>query len=503
MSFQYVTGTALAAPDEIVVWFAAFQDFVTACGWTVEAGAGTTDLILSSQGEAGGLTMLWARVRRDPGNPNHVLVELQDDLPGTNSTTNDGFLDSGGAGFTYWMSGDRDAFILVSRTAAVAWRSMYAGLVMAFAIEPPDETYRMIISNRAAAGVGVTILRRFDGAWDQDDLLYQNTNIGISDRDRLDNMLTIGGCYYGDHDEIAGELHHVSGGITDAGATVLDTATSGPGLTTEWIVLQDRFNMLFAVRTGGDKPLGVDLTGSGFAHETGRVNSVEELFDTVITDFMTAVGWTVDDMPGSPDYRDKRCYSTGELGTDDIWVRFRFILQGVTEDTIGVRVMDDAVGTHVAGPTQTFDLRRFPTEYWITADLDCVCLVLNRSGDYAVMYGGVIYPFAVVPDTTYKCVADRFILRSHGGLWAQLCNALVEPNYTDSNPNQYDATTYQLWQVLHMEQIAGRMEITGQRKYYLGVDSNIATADIVNVQERTHKGFYSLTLAEFFAIRTG
>jgi len=403
------------------------------------------------------------------------------------------------------MSGDRDAFILVSRTAAVAWRIMYAGLVMTFAIEVPDETYRMVVANRTPGGALATILRRFDGAWDQDDNLYENNWIAISDRDRLDNTLTIGGCYYGDHDEIGGQLYHVSGRISDAGVTVLDTITSGPGETTEWIVLQDNTAQLFAVRTAGEKPLGIDLTGAGFAHETGFVNTVEELFDTVITDFMTAVGWTVDDMPGSPDYRDKRCYSTGELGTDNIWLRFRFILQvGAFEDTIGVTVMKDAVGTHVTGPTQFFDLFRFPTEYWITADLDCVCLVLNRSGEHIVMYGGVIYSFPTVPDTTYKCVADRFILRSHGGVWGQLCNELTEVSYTNSSPNQYDATTYDLWQVLHMEQIGFpfRFEVTGQRKYYMGVDGLIASCDVVNAQDRTYKAFYITGMALGYAIRT-
>lgn len=500
MAFQYVTGTALAAPDEIVAWFAAFQTFISSCGWTIEAGAGTTDLTISSTGEDGGLTMLFARIQRDGVFVNWIRVELQDDLAGTHVTTNAGQLDSTGGNFTYWMAGDRDAFIIVT-LAGATWRSMYAGLVMPFGIAPPDETYRMIVANRAPGGVGTTILRRFDGLWDQDDQLYENEYIRVSNRDRLDNMLTIGGCYHADQDEIAGQLYHISGRISDAGVALYDTISSGPGTATEWIVLRDRIGIMFAVRTGGAIPLGVDLTGSALAHEAGLVNTVEALFDTVLPTFLTAVGWTVDAMPGSPNHRDIRCYSTGELGTDTIWVRFRYTLQGVTEDTIGVMVMDDATGTHVAGPTDTMDLLRFPTRYWITADLDCVCLVLDRSGEHIYMYGGALYSFAAVPSTPYKSVADRFILRSHGGLWTQVANPVPETAYLASSPNQYDLNTWELWQVLQAEALAGaRYEIDGQRKYFKAIAGGIASCDVVAYEDRSYLAFY--TGAVGYALRT-
>ena len=56
MAFAHLAGvTTPGAPDEIVDWFATFQQWMTAVvGWTVEAGGGTTNVVFRSISEAGG-----------------------------------------------------------------------------------------------------------------------------------------------------------------------------------------------------------------------------------------------------------------------------------------------------------------------------------------------------------------------------------------------------------------------------------------------------------------
>lgn len=81
MAWAHITGEAVSTND----WFATFEAWISATvGWTIEAGAGTTDLIIRSVSEAGGLTMLWARVWLVG---TQIHVELRDDLAGTHVTT--------------------------------------------------------------------------------------------------------------------------------------------------------------------------------------------------------------------------------------------------------------------------------------------------------------------------------------------------------------------------------------------------------------------------------
>jgi len=58
MSFKYATGAAAS----IAAWFAIFENMVTAAGWSVVQGTGTTDIIITSAGEDGTFTKLFARV---------------------------------------------------------------------------------------------------------------------------------------------------------------------------------------------------------------------------------------------------------------------------------------------------------------------------------------------------------------------------------------------------------------------------------------------------------
>jgi len=499
MAFRHAAGTTTpGAPDEVVDWFAAFEILLGSIGWIIASGAGTTDLVIRSLGEGTNLNQLYLHLWRDLGNPSRVRGEVQDDLAGTHVTTSNYYVDSGGAGFSWWMSGDKDSLAIVFKTGVPAWRFMYLGLVMPF-IAPVDETYHTIMADRVR--LAARILHRYDGAWDQADQIYGHNYMDVSNRDRNDASLSFGGCYYGGGANIAGQLKHVSYRITDPATSVEDTITSTPGDATTWIVMQDTGANLFALRTGGKNPVGL-AESTHFTHEHGLTTSVAHFFDTVLPTFLTGIGWVVDDMPASPWTRDKRCYSTGESGTENIWVRFIFSAVGVGRDRIYIAVMDDAVGTHTTTPiVYDMDIQDFPTEYWISADRDCFIVVFNRSGQNPAWYGGMLMVFAQgLPDTTYKVVGERMQLRDHAGLWNQLCSAMRETPSVQSSPNRYDGT-YPLWEMLHLDSLgAGRYEVVGQRKFFAHVSGGISPGDVIRTGEREYTVFYSL--AVYWALRT-
>ena len=92
--FRYTTGNAASVP----AWFTAFEVFIQQCGWTIVAGAGTTNLTIRSLGVNRRYSKLFANVRR---NLSRVICEVQDDAVGTHKTTSGYFCDGGAGAFDY------------------------------------------------------------------------------------------------------------------------------------------------------------------------------------------------------------------------------------------------------------------------------------------------------------------------------------------------------------------------------------------------------------------
>lgn len=510
MSFHHLAGiTTPGAPDEIDDWFSTFEAWITATvGWTIASGAGTSNLRIWSEGEVGGLTMLFVHVYR-VGVGNTIRMEVSDDGVPTHETNEAGTLDSGGVQFPWWMTADLDSMVICWKVGA-GYRTLYAGLVMPFALTVPDETYHSItISNMMNA----SILRRHDGVWDQDDALYSNAYMLGARRDRDDASLTIGGLMFADNADIAGQLKHVSCRITDPPTSPEDTLTTGqPGATTEWIILRDSLGIVFAMRTGGVLPTG-RADGAAFAHVTGVAANITAWF-TALAAFMTARGWAVTDITGvSGRMWDLEFNSAGEDGTEDIW--FRISAVGIGSAVVSV-IADSALGTpgrHEVGSGQPgLDNADFPTNYYFTGDADCLLYTLLRpDGRYWAIWQGLASVFAPGLSSTYmKTVLMQnltgWILLRHDGTWGPGAADLAAPAFGDgnhaqnSNPNNYDGTTYLVWPY-SCRQTAPAEPIGGLKYFFASSGGGIAMLDTITVGARIYTVFSSDGVT-FWAMRT-
>lgn len=520
MAFQYLADvTAPGAPDEIVDWFATFQAWMTGLvGWTVESGGGTTDLVLSSLGEPpGALTMLFLHVYRDGGLPNRVRIEVMNDAVGTQETAELGYLDGAGAQFAFWMSGDLDAINVCFRGGAT-YHSIYAGLVMPFALTVPDETYRMIVTSTQITG---SILRDSGGVWDVDDALHDSAVMDDALIDRFDSSFPLCGTFFGDSTTIAGQLLHISGFIEDPGIVIMDTLTTGrPGATSTWIVLRDRDARRYAMRTGGVLPAGMP-DSANFAAVTGVAANYTALW-AALSAHLTGRGWTDLGDPGHPGMDDGRLYfSTGESGVDEIYIGYDMNI--FATDELYPYVQDDAAGTNLHPTWAAYlDAADFPINYWICGDRDCCVLVFQRPVGYTMMWSGLLPAFAPgllapysgptlspyqlfvacqsgAPWTEFRAG----LLRGHDGLWNK------NPEFADdgaiadnSNPNAYDGTTYLVWPLLAYDIIAGDSEILGQLRY-VGYSSGggIASMDTITIGAQVYTIFFSIAGGNF-CVRT-
>ncbi len=522
MAFVHLAGvTTAGAADEVIDWFSTFEAWMVSLGWTVEAGGGTQDITFRSSSEAGGLTMLYLRAWRDLVNVDRVYFRVQDDLAGTHFTTPvaGGYVDSGGVQFAYWMSGDKDAIIVCFKLAG-GYRHVYAGMVIPFALTVPDETYRMIVATDTIAG---TILRNHDGTWDVDSTLKGNGYMWKNRINPYDSSFSLCGTYFSNGANIAGQLKHISLWWQNAaGLNAEDTIDTGrPGATTTWIVLKDNQGTPapFALRTGGVLPVGIpDAT---FAAMNGPVANRPGIY-TALAGLLGGLGWADLGDPGVGDHG-RLFYSQGESGEENIYVLF-----STFGDEFHVWVQDDAIATHRTAPDchayiQAVD---FPANIWISADKDCVVLVVQRPAGYTLWWGGMVAPFSgalVAPYsaaslTEYSAVAAYQghgpfpilgkVLRGHDGTWTESAMPYSEgANMTNSNPNAFDGTTYLVWPFVGWWFWAaggGYVVPLGQMKYYLDSSGGgIANLDTITVGAKVYTVFFdSAGAGGRFALRT-
>lgn len=511
MAFHHLAGvTTPGAGDEIVDWFATFEAWITATvGWIVAGGGGTTNLFIRSTGEAGGLTMLYVHLWRGAGaNINRVYMEVCDDAVPTHETTRGGYVDSGGVQFAFWMSADKDAIVIVWKVGA-GYRRLYGGLVMPFALTVPDETYHCIVTDDG--GNPATILRRHDNLWDQDDFLDSHIDANAARFDRVDGSFPPAGTYFADNADIAGQLKHISCAITqEVALNPEDTLTTGPpGAETQWVVLTDSTGVRFAMRTGGVLPTGRP-DGAHYTHATGVVNNVAQYF-TLLVAHLTAVGWTATNYAGVSGYtHDYFFHSTGEDGTENIYIRIFY--QNPVLDRIYYQVSDGIPGAHATPGTIHANEQNahMPTQYYFSSDRDCHEGCINAGGNYHPTWLGKMKEYAVaLPSTEYKvglvcCRAwnqwHTYMLRDHGGVWAPggvgtFFSELAEGvNATNSQPNNYDATTYIVWpHVMRALNPGGApgAEMLGQLQYFFRTDGGgIANLDTITAGARVYTVFF-------------
>ena len=494
MAFAYETGTATDVAD----WFTKLEAFMLTLGWTIESGSGTQTIVFKSIGEGGGRTKLHCRLRQDGGSPQYVYGRVQDDVAGTHATTEGtagGRLDAGGGGatpFDYWIVGDRDCLIACFFTTA--YTMLYGGIVERFAVTVPDEEYEMVSCGAVSGTSKGRVLRRYDGAWDQNlhIISYQTT----AEMNILDNSYPLSGVHVrestSDNTQLLGQMKHISGALTgygglNAGDTIV---TAFGGASSWWTVLGETAGR-FAIHSGGALPVGA--WEGGFSYTSGIAADIDDL-DTKFKAFVTGKGWTEVANPSPSWPIDYYLNSAGQLAGDDIWMRWRY---DTAQGYWGGYVMDDAGDAHNTGYVHVGDNRLWPTDfpcnYFIAGDADCFVHGVEIASVWYWGWFGMFTMYVGDPasiDTTYKVgvyslvpSATRRVLRGINGLWSQTLMYHTD-RWSWSSPNALDGTTYLVWPI-HLYQ-SGNYE-HGHPKYVHRLSSSaLAVNDTVTIGGRRY-----------------
>ena len=495
MAFQYLTGqTTAGAPDEVANWFSTFQQWIEGVvGWTVVSGGGTKNLVIRSPGEDGSYDQLYAHIWESA--PGTVRAEVQDDAGATHATAEGGTLLSGAAQFTYFMSANLEAISIVFKTAVPNWTWIYVGCVMPFALKPPDETYTMIASaNRINA---CSVLRNHDDTWDVDIVLRDNDLADNFDLCGLDNSFTLTGMLAGTTNGIVGQLHHVSGEVGPASGLALEdtiTTLASAYRTTDWIVLRDAGADWFAMRTGGDLPVG--LPDNRYAYQTGIALDYTDFIVNHVSPFLLDRGWIDLGDPGLDDVG-RLFYSTGESRQDDIFIVLSYHLP--VNSFYQMYVQNDAVGTHRTPAAVFFPCDRltFPTRYHLGGDADCLLWTIEAwQGAYPNWMGMARPGNPNAPGSEYSVLCASFylarvrLLRDHTGAWTPGTGYFYRDVKTTTSPNLFDGETCILWPVGALGLGPGGgvfRDFHGTLKYLYQVDGYYCCpGDTIQVADRSY-----------------
>jgi len=491
MAFHHTSGTEVSLAD----WFATFEAWITGTvGWSVSSGSGTTNLVITSPGELGNRTKLFANLRV-PISPDGYLIygEVQDDAAGVHKTTSNAYLyayvnEDTPQLFDYWISADLDAIVIVFRRSSDAYyTSIYLGLVIPIARTLGGEEYMMIAARPNQA---ITILRNYDGTWDANISYNATYSSGITDPTELDNFVYITGITAGGTNDVAGQLKHCTGVIYIDEIDVKDTIETGPaGAKTTWIVLgYTSTASRFAIRTGGVNSVGVD-NEVGFKHSSGIITSVAAWFALLEDWLVNTVGWTLESGSGSYDLVFS---SIGENGTEAIFIRVYW-----NTVSVSVHAYSDAVGTQTT-PTTSFAMRpyHFPTQYYMSADKDCLCFTLNITGDYSLNWVGKFKQINPnLPDTPRKVgvyvysgtiTIQSYVLRRHNiaGTSPWTLQRRYGMGSSIITPNLFDLNTHVMWPTLFYS-----LSAYGTPKYVYRVDGSISLMDTIQSGNRVYRVF--------------
>ena len=535
MAFAYTSGVATSVDD----WFSIFEAWITGTvGWTVESGTGTTNLVLSSDGEAADKTKLFVNVFRDisVSYPYRIHGEVRDDAAGTHKTAENGYIQalstsavSDTYSFYYAFSANKDAIVLTSRDGYRQYL-IYLGLVEPFALSPPDETYYMI-----ATGTSITVasvLRNGAGTWDFDISCYRNEWIGTSGLDMQGNLyFPIGSMIAGNATNIIGQLYHIGCYYTaNVNQPQLDdTLTSVlPSGTATWIISQSTTYLYsLAIRTGGTLSSDAIDDGAHYAYTTGTATSITQFF-SILRTLLGQVGWNETDFSGSSGYTEDWLFdSTGESGNETIYIRIYWN----TASILTMVIQDDAnyVPGHSYAGNNNVNSSALPTTFHITADLDCILLALydsvSGSPVYRPLWGGLVISY--IPDipagSEYRTAIlhyysssafrlDCYVLRTHDGDWIGFLSEQLYygdgTHNNNDNPLAVDGTTYMIYpEILYDLNAASSYVIYGRAKYLFHIGSaNIAIDDTITVGSRiytvlrTFNG--STTYSTYYCIRS-
>lgn len=461
--FTYQTGNVAT----IAAWFTAFESFIQQAGWTIVSGSGTTDLVIKSTGEDGLFTKLYARVWQ---NVNNVNAEVRNDAVGTHQTASGAYVAKGAGNFTYHINADKDAFCIEFRTAANTSRMMYMGTVLPFAniVDISDETKYMVAISNISASPGGQILQNEAGVWAHNvDVTFHPRATQIT-KDTIDNSFTLFGAYVDTSTTIAGELKNITsrnygiGGVIAYNDTI-HTGRNPDAKLTDWIVLEDNFPRVWAMRTGGVYPTGVDYDTDKLSIDIFTAYTSRDIVDNHLLPLMAAAGWTATDHSGvSGIDRDYIFYSRGRSGTDDIYIRWSHAHVNSGQEPL-IYAQDDAVGTHsISAVIALLNGNNMPFPIGLIADKDCLIVLNFLQGGWGMGAPSVWWvgrgisfcPACFTANTPYSMIIQDGYnqrhqkLRDHDGTWAPATSTSgIIATGTDLNPNAYDGMTFVIWPV--------------------------------------------------------
>lgn len=491
MAYTYSTGTA----NDTAHWFTLLEAFLVGVGWTVVSGSGTTTIVFSSIGEAGGRSKLFIRFRRHATLLQMIYYRVQDDGAGTHTTTDGGDADvlvAPGVGtipFEFWMGADKDK-VIVNIKAGAGYTGCYVGIVEPFALSVDEEEQMISVALQEMDDTAFFgyVLKADDGAWDQSIKSGECEDEYM--KDPLDSSVTVFAlrCHETTFNKIVGQPTDVSGRIrTLAGVNPEDIITTGyVGATSTWVVMGTGTHR-WCMRTGGNIPVG-QLEGAYFAHTNGLALNITD-FEAKLLAFMTAIGWTKVANPSPVHPIDYFWYSQGESGVDDIYIHWYYKATGAWEFSVA----DDTALTHESTYTRVnMEAADFPTYYYITGDRDCLLVVMEKAGLYEWGWAGMYQMFLPDPDsyaTPYKVGTELYILRDHAGLWNQTL-AYKTDGAVSSSPNLYDGVTNVVWQYVLFD---GTLPI-GIAKYLHFLDSTAyGIMDTVAIGGRSFRLFVEIS----------
>jgi len=420
MAFGSTTGTAA----NMAAFFAALEAFLTARGWNVVAGAGTTDIVYTSTGEALAFTKLYIRIWQDLTNTHRINFRVQDDAAGTHNTQDAtyGYMSALDVQFEYWICGDLDC-VFITVKGVTGYSGAWLGALIPAVIDDANEEYYMLSMNpEFCFGSPLDycygkILRNAAGAWNQiarvDTIIYSTDTVNP-----LDGGICIPASrayitdkqVYGMPKFFAGPLRGFPGGNPE------DIFDSGEAASVrEWLIFGSGETRWAMLRVGPSPPNTRALTAD-YHTARGSAPDAGEVF-AIIEKAAAAAGWTIDNHPTGG----RRFLSVGELGTETIYCWLRSV-----GNYIYTQVQDDAGGTHSAGSAYTYNA--YPYDVFAGADKDCILFTLDKGPGPPVIHwmGRALTSYldesvigdeyklcAGHSDSSFKC------LRQPDGTWAQ------------------------------------------------------------------------------------
>jgi len=508
MSFYYSSGTA----SSIANWFATFQTWITTTvGWTLVAGGGTQNLVISSPGECGLRTKLFVNVYQGGGGDvTKVYGQVQDDAGGTHKTSYaSAYADAGSDGtnpFRYWIAADLDAMCFVFETNEKDdYRAVYVGLLIPLAKTLLGEEYMMCTALCQAGG---QILRNYDRQWSQGVTCYTSVSVGRTDPNPVDNALTIAGLWAERNNETAGQFKHISGKINVNEVDLEDEILTGSGgRQTRWKVLAyNGASNLFALRMSGSTPVGVD-DESAFQYTSGIAASASAWFSTLETWLTTTVGWTVESGTGTTNI----VFKSPDLGGGE-YIYINIYISGTALYARARNAAGSQQTTALQSPAGFNTDEVFPTHYYMAADEEVLCFTFNYQGSFRPFHVGRFRIFAqTLPSADYESGVFGFLGSSTGVIrllraqetserWDEGLSVAYDIS-SDTNPNLFDDDTYSLWPIVVYSSALSDYPV-GELRYIYKVQGTMGILDTIRAGNKVYTVFYDSGPSYWWAMRT-